>query len=89
MKCPRCDSPIAIGFYPCVSCLQDRVSTEPIPCKYFVAIASVVLWALGLQNSIEGLGVFFQGIFVAILGGLIFGSIAWLFYGIFRPGHQS
>lgn len=89
MKCPRCNSRLVIGINGCVSCQQDRVSTEPIRCRYFVAIASTILWLLSLQSSMHSVGDFFHGIFVAILGGLIFGTIGWLFYGIFRRGHQS
>jgi hypothetical protein len=88
MKCPHCQNPIIIGFNECVVCQKDNLSSEPVPAKYFVGFCSIALLIISLFQPINSLNDVFKICWVSLLGGLIWGSILWLFYGIFRRGHS-
>ena len=88
MKCPHCQNPIIIGFNECVVCQKDNLSSEPLPAKYFVGVCTVARVIISLFQPINSLNDVFKICWVSLLGGLIWGSILWLFYGIFRRGHS-
>ena|GEM_PF-2646931 len=88
MKCPHCQNPIIIGFNECVVCQKDNLSSEPLPAKYFIGVCTVALVIISLFQPINSLNDVFKICWVSLLGGFIWGSILWLFYGIFRRGHS-
>jgi hypothetical protein len=88
MKCPRCQNAMIIGFEACIVCQKDNLSTEPIPAKYFVLVCSIVLLIVSFFQPFTSFYDIFKMLWVSLLGGLIWGSILWLFYGIFRRGHN-
>jgi len=87
MKCPQCQNPIVIGFSECVACKKNSFSTELLPFRYFVLVPTIFWLGLHFLEPIQNLDEVFQGLWISILGGVICGSVLWLFYAIFRRGH--
>jgi len=87
MKCPQCQNPIVIGFSECVVCQKNSLSTELLPFRYFVLVPTVFWLGLHLLEPIQNVEEIFKGLWISTLGGVICGSILWLFYAIFRRGH--
>jgi hypothetical protein len=89
MKCPRCQNPIVVGFNDCVVCQKNTLYSEPIAAKYFIVGCTLVFGILSLFNLEFDIQSIFKSVWVSMLGGLFWGSIIWLFYGIFRRGKSA
>ncbi len=86
MKCPQCQNAIVIGFSECVVCQKNNASTELLPFRYFVLVPTIFWIGLHLLEPIQDLDEAFKGLWISTLGGVVWGSIFWLFYAIFRRG---
>ena len=66
---------------------KNSLSTELLPFRYFVLVPTIFWLGLHLLEPIQNVEEIFKGLWISTLGGVICGSILWLFYAIFRRGH--
>jgi len=84
MKCPKCQSNLIIGLPYCVSCHQSLKSSEPIQCKKFIFTTAIIFCLLGIYGPFDGFVGFLKIIWFGTWSGVVWGSIIWLFYMLFR-----